>query len=252
MSERLIALDQLIARMKANMQVLRRTSPFFQLEQQAARAEVPRPLPRLLPSLLPELAPAGPDGLALPLAPLAQLACCPDMTALIVNIETCFHHSSPELIAQVRQAAPTAWILAHDWVVDEYQILQARLAGADGLTLSPALLGPRRTQMYVNKARFWELEPVLQIHTPEDFSLARELRLRVLWLNAVPGQAQEWSLESLPTWSLGEEVQLLWRGQEPVALRQSGVRVLTPALDVWRDEAPQALWQRLQQQCVLE
>lgn len=252
MSERLIALDQLSARMKASMQVLRRTSPFFQLEQQAARAEVPRPLPRLLPSLLPELAPAGSDGLALPLDPLAQWACCSNTAALIVNIEACFHQSTPALLGQIRQAAPEAWLLAHDWVVDEYQILQARLAGADGLTLSPALLGPRRTQMYVNKARFWELEPVLQIHSPNDLSLARELRLRVLWLSPVPGQVQGWPLETLPAGSLGDGVQLLWQGQDPAALRQSGVRTLTPGLGLWREEAPAALWQRLQQQCVLE
>lgn len=72
----------------------------------------------------------------------ARLALESKATAISVWVERNFHAGDWEHLEAVRRALPDACLLARDYVVDPWQMVRARAAGADGVELLPALLGP--------------------------------------------------------------------------------------------------------------
>lgn len=243
MSEVQIPADRLIARIKERMQQARQLCPFFQLEQQAAESPSPAALPLPL-GLLPEIAVAGLDGVPLSLNVDQQLALCAGL-ACLVNVESSFCGGDADLLGRIRRADPERYLIARDFVVDEYQILQARLAGANALTLSNALLGPRRTQLYHGKLRFWEMEPVLEVHSPDDIRLAQDLKSRIVAFTPPPGGGPGWEPAALAeaAASLGDARLLICAGDDPALLSGLPASVksaLAPGLALWQSPDPGA------------
>ncbi len=61
-------------------------------------------------------------------------------------------------------------ILRKDFVIDEYQLYQARLLGADAILLIAAALSPERCQSLVEKAHELDLEVLLELHHPDELA----------------------------------------------------------------------------------
>ncbi len=228
--------EQLIAGVKQRMQQARQLCPFFQLEQLAAASPSPHPLDKSLwlkqPLVLPELDQLEQNVLLEPVQ---------NYPAWVIRID---QSSSAELLQQLRASQPEQYLIARDWIVDEYQILQARIAGANALTLSNSLLGIRRTQVYLNKIRFWEMEPFFEAHCLEDLHLALELKVKVLILTAAPGSQQGWTTEQLE--SAGRLLDafslLIYRGSDPnifAQLSRFGISALMPEQTLTQHPAPQ-------------
>jgi indole-3-glycerol phosphate synthase len=62
-------------------------------------------------------------------------------------------------------------VLARDIVVDVYQLLEARLAGADAVVLHAGLLGERLSS-FIERASSVALDCLVEVHTREDLDLA--------------------------------------------------------------------------------
>lgn len=251
MTEGPVAFEHLTARIKERMQQARQACPFFQLEQRAVDSAVPSPLDleRLQTQLvLPELSHSGMN------TPLAwsfaqQQEICQELPAWIVNCDSSFFGGSPDGLAALRKADPQRYLIARDLVMDEYQILQARVAGANALVLSNALLGTRRAQLYTGKTRFWEMEPLLEIHQLEDVRLALELKLRLVVLADPPAR-----IPGQPAWTpedLAEACRLLkssrvmmYAGLDAGRLKDlaaAGVSLVTPGWQLWQSADPAAV-----------
>jgi len=248
MTDSPLPLQKIVLRMKENMQQHRRQRPFFQVEQQAAQAREPHAYTRFSETqkthILPELSLAGVAPSAYEQVFTEQWSHCLSWPGLAIQIDACFHEGSYESLRQLRQQVPGHYLVAHDLVVDEYQILQARLSGADALTFSPAVLGARRVQIYCNKARFWLLEPILQIHQPQDLQLARDLHIRGICLAPVPGQIQTWSVKNIDAlgsvWTEFETVWLQTSDLEQVKYAADhGLQVWVPGQQIWHREDAQ-------------
>lgn len=235
MTEGPVSIDVLIAGVKKRMQQARQSCPFFQLEQRAVDSPMPRGfetglLPHV-PLVLPELASS------------AQPPRVLDHAGWIVQAHN-RGTGSYELIAQIREAYPERYLIARDWIVDEYQILQARMAGADALTLSNALLGVRRTQVYLGKIRFWEMEPFFEAHSLDDVRLALELKVKALILAPAPGSIHGWSLNQIESASrlLGAFSLLIYRGDDAEiqnSLTDLGIQALAAAPEIWQGPEPE-------------
>lgn len=250
MREGPIPLERLIACIKNRMQQARQTCPFFQLEQQAVESPAPFGLEpaRLLQQLiLPEICAEGLAG-PLPWTLEQQMQLCEALPAWIVNTESSFFGSSPELLKKLRQQDPQRYLIAQDLIIDEYQILQARIAGANALILSLALLGIRRTQLYIGKIRFWEMEPLLAIHSLEDVRMVRELKAQMVLLAPLPGNSRSWSPEDLQAAS--QELKghcLLIHASPEQADVPTDVAAIAPGWQLWQQSDPAADLQALSQ-----
>ncbi len=74
-------------------------------------------------------------------------------------------------------------ILRKDFILDRYQILEARANGADTVLLIVAILG--RNQLYdlLQFSRSLGMEPLVEVHTEEEMEIALDLNCRVIGVN---------------------------------------------------------------------
>jgi len=90
---------------------------------------------------------------------------------------------SPDDLVLARSAAPGVPILRKDFVLDEYQILEARGLGADAVLLICAGLEPSRLGELLRYAWGLDLEALVEVHDAAEATLALELGARVVGVN---------------------------------------------------------------------
>lgn len=75
-------------------------------------------------------------------------------------------------LRDIRTARPLVNIpiLRKDFIIDEYQLLQARIVGADAVLLIAACLTPEQCSTLTAKAHTLGLEVLLEIHNPSELS----------------------------------------------------------------------------------
>lgn len=78
-----------------------------------------------------------------------------------------------DFIRRMRPLVDTP-ILRKDFIIDEYQLLEAREAGADAVLLIAACLSTGQCQDLLGKAHELGLEVLLETHTPDELSYVSE------------------------------------------------------------------------------
>ena len=74
-------------------------------------------------------------------------------------------------------------ILRKEFILDEYQILEARVAGADTVLLIVKMLAPDLLQRLYRYSKSLGMEPLVEINTPEEMNLAKQLGAQVIGIN---------------------------------------------------------------------
>ena len=74
-------------------------------------------------------------------------------------------------------------ILRKDFILDEYQIMEARLHGADTVLLIVAMLPPARLSAMMTYARSLSMEPLVEVNGAEEMSAALDLGAKVIGVN---------------------------------------------------------------------
>ena len=74
-------------------------------------------------------------------------------------------------------------ILRKDFILDEYQIMEARLYGADTVLLIVAMLSPPRLSALMTYARSLSMEPLVEVNGAEEMSTALDLGAKVIGVN---------------------------------------------------------------------
>jgi len=116
---------------------------------------------------------AGALGSAADAAAAARRCEAGGAAALAVATEPERLGGDPAWVEAVRAASPLP-VLVDDVVVDEYQLLEAAVQGADGILLIAALCSDVQLQVLASRARLLGLDPLVEVHTAEE--LARALR----------------------------------------------------------------------------
>ena len=90
--------------------------------------------------------------------------------AMSVLTDTPYFGGSLEDLAVARLAAPFMPLLRKEFIVDEYQIYQARVYGADAILLIAAMISADEIRRFNSLAHFLGLQTLVELHSAEEIS----------------------------------------------------------------------------------
>ena len=102
--------------------------------------------------------------------------------AISVLTEPTFFDGSLEHLGAVRTAVHTP-LLRKDFIVSEYQLLEARAAGADAALLIVAALTPKELQQLSSTASRLGLDTLVEVHNAAELAVALDTGARVIGVN---------------------------------------------------------------------
>ncbi|WP_317930372.1 indole-3-glycerol phosphate synthase TrpC [Halioxenophilus sp. WMMB6] len=101
---------------------------------------------------------------------------------LSVLTDVDFFQGADEYLQQVRLEASLP-VIRKDFIVDEYQVLEARAIGADCILLIVACLAPERLQALNSLALELGMDVLVEVHNHEELELALQLPNRLVGIN---------------------------------------------------------------------
>lgn len=104
-------------------------------------------------------------------------------TCLSVLTDQQYFQGHLEHLRQIRAALPALPLLRKDFVIDAYQIYEARAAGADAVLLIVAALSAAHLQELHGLAAELGMDALVEVHTREELALALPLQPRLLGIN---------------------------------------------------------------------
>ncbi len=166
-------LDEIIAYKKEELAEVKRRISFAEVKARASNAETTRGFGKALSQgdairLIAEVKKASPskgviredfDPVAIGTVYEASGASC-----LSVLTETRFFQGKLDYLGSIRKAIGLP-LLRKDFIIDEYQIFEARAAGADAILLIAACLERRQIEDLLGIARGLELDVLVESHT---------------------------------------------------------------------------------------
>jgi indole-3-glycerol phosphate synthase len=102
--------------------------------------------------------------------------------ALSVLTEEEFFSGSLADLKEARKAAQIP-VLRKDFMVDPWQVWEARAAGADSFLLIAAILGDRDLGELLELGRSLGMEPLVEVHSPEELDRVLRAGARILGVN---------------------------------------------------------------------
>jgi indole-3-glycerol phosphate synthase len=102
--------------------------------------------------------------------------------AISVLTEPTFFDGDLAHLRQVR-AAVRLPLLRKDFIVDEYQLFEARAAGADAVLLIVAALEPDELRRLHTRAEALGLDVLVEIHSDDELAAARDAGARIVGVN---------------------------------------------------------------------
>ncbi|MDW7982022.1 MAG: indole-3-glycerol phosphate synthase TrpC [Thermomicrobium sp.] len=188
-------LDRIVERTTADLAARRRVVPEAELYQLCADRAAPRSFATALRGrdvrLIAEVKRASPSrGVFAPDADAVGVAeeyLAAGAAAISVLTDGPFFHGSLDDLRQVSARAhadePGVPVLRKDFIVDPYQVLEARAWGADAVLLIVAILD--RVRLTELLAATWELglEALVEVHDEQELETALTLGARVIGIN---------------------------------------------------------------------
>jgi indole-3-glycerol phosphate synthase len=91
-------------------------------------------------------------------------------------------HGSVEYLKEIRKISDLP-ILRKDFIVDEYQIYEAKVIGADAILLIAAILQDDEMQRYYQLAQSLGLDILVEVHDEEEMERALRLNAQIIGVN---------------------------------------------------------------------
>jgi len=102
-------------------------------------------------------------------------------SALSVLTEPDFFHGRPEFIPAIRTEIQVP-VLRKDFIIDERQLAESAVLGADAILLIARLLGNRLPDM-VESALAYGLEPLVEVHSGQEVTAALATSTSIIGIN---------------------------------------------------------------------
>ena len=136
--------------------------------------------------------------------------------AVSVLTEPRFFDGALEHLAAVRQAVGVP-VLRKDFIVDEYQLLEARAAGADAVLLISAALSERELKGLLAQTRRLGMEALVEVHDGEDLRRAIDAGATLIGVNN--RDLRTLKVDLATSWRLIERIP-----PGAIAVAESGIR----------------------------
>jgi indole-3-glycerol phosphate synthase len=153
--------------------------------------------------------------------PVAIAAAYADAGAVAISVltEPTFFDGALEHLAAVR-AAVTVPLLRKDFIVSEYQLLEAKVSGADAVLLIVAALRPPELKVLHDHAARHGLDALVEVHDARELAIAVDVGARIVGVN-------NRNLRTLDVDVHASEALIARMPRDVVAVSESGLR--TPA-----------------------
>lgn len=103
--------------------------------------------------------------------------------ALSVLTESQYFEGAPEILRAVRQAVPNIPVLRKDFIVDPYQLLEARAWGADAVLLIVAMLDMGQLSDLYAQAKQLGLDVLIEVHDAAELAQAHAIGAHLIGIN---------------------------------------------------------------------
>jgi indole-3-glycerol phosphate synthase / phosphoribosylanthranilate isomerase len=114
---------------------------------------------------------------------LAQLYAANEATAISVLTEPHFFLGSFEYLAAIKQAVDVP-VLCKDFIIDEYQVFEARAWGADAILLICSILDQIQLQKLLKVAHDLSMHCLVEVHTSEEVQRAIAAGAHIIGINS--------------------------------------------------------------------
>lgn len=94
-----------------------------------------------------------------------------------------FFQGDLSFLGMARSATASTPLLRKDFIIDEYQIYQARLAGADAILLIVAALDLTTLKGFLSIAHDVDLDCLVEVHTKDELAMALDTRAPTIGIN---------------------------------------------------------------------
>ena len=159
--------------------------------------------------------------------------------AISVLTEPAFFDGSLDHLAAVHAAVDIP-ILRKDFIVSEYQILEARAAGASAMLLIVAALTPDELRTLTALAAPWGLDVLVEVHNDDELTIAADAGARIIGVNnrnlrtlTVDVKASETLIARMPKGAVAISESGLRTSDDLVRLRGLAIRHFSSANDSW-------------------
>ena len=184
-------LDQIIASKKVEVASSRRRLPIEELEAQAVSAPPVRDFRAALAGdgpirLIAEVKKASPSAKVIredfePVS-IARVYQAHGASCLSVLTDTPYFQGHLSYLARIR-AAVTIPLLRKDFIIDEYQVFEARLAGADAVLLIAEVLDDRQLDLLIERIRNLGMVPLVEFHDERNLSRVLDAGADLIGIN---------------------------------------------------------------------
>ncbi len=103
-------------------------------------------------------------------------------TCLSVLTDRKYFHGAPEYLVAARNACPLP-ALRKEFIVDEYQIAESRVLGADAILLIVSALEDDQLAAFEEKAQAYGMAVLVEVHDSAELERALELRTPLIGIN---------------------------------------------------------------------
>jgi indole-3-glycerol phosphate synthase len=171
-----------------------RSSPLFAEKRRGFRAALERPGRRIVAEIKRASPSRGWIRAECDPAEIARAFANAGAAAISVLTEERFFHGSGEALRQVRRAVEVP-LLRKDFVVDRYQLVEARALGADAVLLILALLEDGELEQFAGEAEELGLDVLAEVHDEVELRRALRAGARLIGINNRDLRTFETSLE---------------------------------------------------------
>jgi len=103
--------------------------------------------------------------------------------AISVLTDREFFQGDLSFLSRVRSVTSSVPILRKDFIIDEYQIYQSRLAGADAILLIAAALDLPTLDKFLNIAGDVDLDCLVEVHTADELYMVLNTKASIIGIN---------------------------------------------------------------------